>query len=613
MFKISSNILFCDTCEEDVSGEKLEHCKYLRHELLEKLKESFEDNASEKEENVSKKIYQFVKTKIKKCIVLKNDSSQIFALIENNGHIESLDLSSKKAESWLRYSYYDQTGNNHGKDAYTLALLLIKSEAMHGDTPRETTFTRIAMVDDILYYDLTTPDWTALKITKDSVKVVPLDLSSPVFVRTQSQISQIMPVFDGKNALNDLMILLRIRLGERHIFKIHLISMFLEGFPIPIMSIVGEHGSIKSTISKSVKRIVDPSGAMTISMSGKTEDLVLSFHNRYCVCFDNVSKLVQITSDILCKAITGDGNAKRKLYTDSDEIIYDYKRKIILNGISPNLEFPDLVDRNITYITEKVSENERITEEEFDKKFNDLLPSILGQIFQTLSNAMNLYDSVKKEIKQLPRMADFAIWGECISRTLGYDSLSFLNQYKEKIKSHSIDTNESYPIISIVEDMLKDKDHYEDTLQKFYKTIKICAELEGIDINSRHVNFPKASNKIREHITRLKQNFRTIGLEIDIAPYAKRDERYPKNRQVIYITKMKKSIAYFDENLPLPPLPSFQEDIQRRIQEVIGNGTGKGKLAKSVLSMSYLTKSTPDSPLDTDGNHGSDVSNMETK
>lgn len=463
------------------------------------------------------------------------------------------------------------------------------------------------MINDVLYYDLATPDWKALKITKDSVKVVSLDLSSPVFVRTQSQISQIMPVFDGKNALDDLMALLRIRLEERHVFKIHLISMFLEGFPIPIMSIVGEHGSIKSTISKSVKQIVDPSGAMTISMSGKTEDLVLSFHNRYCVCFDNVSKLVQITSDILCKAITGDGNAKRKLYTDSDEIIYDYKRKIILNGISPNLEFPDLVDRNITYITEKVSENERITEEEFNKKFNDLLPSILGQIFQTLSNAMKRYDSIKKEIKQLPRMADFAIWGECISRTLGYDSLSFLNQYKEKIKSHSIDTNESYPIISIVEDMLRDKEHYEDTLQKFYKTIKICAELEGIDISSRHVNFPKASNKIREHITRLKQNFRTIGLEIDIAPYTKRDERYPKNRQVIYITKIKKSIAYFDENLSLLPLPSFPEDIQRRIQDVIGNDSGRDKLARNVLSMPYLTKSTPDSSIGMDGNHGSGV------
>lgn len=612
MFKISLEILFCDSCEEDVSGEKLKHCKYLRHELLEKPNNIIEEELSRPEENTSEKIYKFAKTKIKKCIVLENDSSQIFALIENDNHIETIDLSNTKAKSWLRYSYYSQTGKNPSDEMYTNALLLIKAEAIHARTAsREPIFNRIAMSSGSIYYDLTTSDWKALKITKDSVKTVNLDISSPVFVRTQSQKQQFMPVFEDKNTLDELMDLLRIPKEDRQIFKVHLISMFLEGFPIPVMSIIGEHGSIKSTISKSVKQLVDPSGAKTISLSKNSDNLVLSFHNRYCVCFDNVSKIDQPISDILCKAVTGDGNVKRKLYTDSDEIIYDYKRKIILNGISPNLEFPDLVDRNITYVTGKVSEEERITEEEFEKKFNILLPSVLGQIFQTLSDTMKIYDSVKIEIKQLPRMADFAIWGECVSRTLGYESLSFLNQYKEKIKLHSIDTNESYPIISIVEDMLKDRDSYEDTLQKFYKTIKICAESEGIDINSRHVNFPKAANKIREHITRLKQNFRTIGLEIDIAQYTKRDKRHPRNRQIIYISKIKNTIAYYGEDQSSPPLPPFPEDIQRQIQEVIGNDTGKDELVRNVLSTPYLDKSTPDSSIGMDGNHGSDVLDVE--
>jgi len=44
---MTSEIPFCDTCEEDVSDEKLKHCKYLRHELLEKPKESFEEKQQE--------------------------------------------------------------------------------------------------------------------------------------------------------------------------------------------------------------------------------------------------------------------------------------------------------------------------------------------------------------------------------------------------------------------------------------------------------------------------------------------------------------------------------------------------------------------------------------
>ena len=606
MFKITLEIMFCDTCGYDVVSEQLNHCKYLRHELLEKIKEKSEDSTL-KEENTSEKIYRFAKTKIKKCIVSKNDSNQVVVLIEIEDHIETLDLSSPKAKSLLRYLYFKQTGNNHAQEAYATALLLIQAEAIHSDTSRETIFTRMAMMNDAIYYDLTTTDGKVVKITKDSVEIVALDLSFPIFVRTQNQKEQITPIFDEKNLLNELIILLRIPLEYRQLFKIHIISMFLEGFPIPIMSIIGEHGSVKSTISKSVKQIVDPSGSQTIALTKNIENLSLSFQSRYCVCLDNVSDINHMVSDFLCKAITGDGYAKRKLYTDSDEIIYEYKRKIILNGISPNFEFPDLVDRNITYVTDKVPEDERITEEEFNKKFNSLLPSVLGQIFQTLSDAMKIHDSVKTEIKRLPRLADFAMWGECISRTLGYEPLSFINHYKDKIKLHSFETNESYPIISIVEKMLKDKDQYEDTVQRFFTTVKTLAESEDIDINSKHIRFPKSSNKIRSHITQLKSNFRTIGLEIEIRQYTKRDGIHPKNRQVIYINKTKNSIAHYNENSSVPPLPSFPEDIQRQIRDVIGRDSGRDKLIKNILSMPYLTKSTPDSLSGMDGNHGSDV------
>ncbi len=605
----------CSHCDVIVdNGDKVNYNFHVSrgHELLQIINEK-DETATEEQKNISKKLYQFAKTKIKKCIVLENDSSQVFALIENNGHIETLDISNLKAKSWLRFSYYSQTGHNYSEDMYASALLLLKAEAMHGDAPREPIFNRIAMLDDSIWYDLTTPDWKTLKITKDSVKIVPIGITSPTFVRTQSQKQQFMPVFEDKNSLDELMKLLRIPVGEKQLFKIHLVSMFLEGFPIPMMSIVGEHGSIKSTISKSVKQIIDPSGAKTISLSVNTENLILSFHNRYCVCFDNVSKIDQTISDILCKAVTGDGNVKRKLYTDSDEIIYDYKRKIILNGISPNLEFPDLVDRNITYTTEKISEEERITEEEFREKFNDLLPSILGQIFQTLSNAMKIYDSVKVEIKQLPRMADFTVWGECISRTLGYEPLSFSNYYKDKIKVFSLETNESHPIVSIVEEMLKDRDSYEETIQGFYNTIKANAESKSINTNSRYENFPKAPNKIKEHVTRLKQNFRTLGLEIDIAPYTKRDGRHPRNRQIIYITKIKNTIAHYDGLQHLPPLPSLPENIQNQIQITSGSDTGKDQLPILVSSLPYLAKFTPDLMVDKDNNHGNGTLDREKK
>lgn len=60
------------------------------------------------------------------------------------------------------------------------------------------------------------------------------------------------------------------------------------------------------------------------------------------------------TSDIFCKAITGAVYAKRKLYSNDDEVNLRYRRKIILNGISFSLDRGDLVERSIIYNTVKI-------------------------------------------------------------------------------------------------------------------------------------------------------------------------------------------------------------------------------------------------------------------
>lgn len=598
---------YCDVIVDDSEKEEYEHHKSRGHELLQILDETRDEKKSEEDQkNTSEKIYQFAKTKIKKLVVDKNDSSKVYALVESHGNTQTLDLTGSEAKTWIRYSYFKETSKNHSEDAYTNALILIRAEAVHDGAVREIIFNRIAMTEDAIYYDLSSPDWKAIKITKDAVNTIKLDESTPIFVRKQSQSAQVTPVFEDSDTIEDLSNLLRIPQKDKQIFKVHMVSMFLEGFPIPIMSIVGEHGSIKSTISKSVKQIVDPSEAKTISLSTSTENLVLSIHNRYCVCFDNVSKINQQTSDILCKAITGDGTAKRKLYTDSDEEIYNYKRKIILNGISPNMEFPDLIDRNITYTTQKVPEEERITEEDFGKNFYKLLPLALGQIFKTLSKAMVLHDTVKAEVKHLPRMADFAIWGECIARVLGYEPFSFVNNYKDRIKSHSLEILDTYPIVSIVEKLIQDSDHYEKTIQEFFNEIKTNAESEGIDTHSRYVNFPRAANKIREHIARLKPTFRSIGIEIDIALYTKRDNKHHKNRQVIYIDRIKNTIAEYGKE-HLPSLPSLPEQSYEQIVNPAGSHSGRDNPTETTPSLPYFAKFMPSESSGRDGKHGRDT------
>lgn len=529
----------CDIKSDNYNDEKFATCKQTNHKIMKMISPSEARNATKStlRESTSKLIYEFIKTRIKKLVVSDNDSSQVYALVQNN-HNEILDLSNGKAKDWIRYMYYEETGENHSDDAYKNAISLLRSQAINNGTSHEPIYNRIAMTRDAIYYDLATTDWKFVKITKDVVEIIDYNESMPIFVRKQQQKEQMKPLFDNKDALDELAKLLRIQDKDRQIFKVHLVSMYLEAYPIPLMVILGEHGSIKTTIAKSVKRIIDPSGENISSLPTKIEDLVLHFTNRYLANFDNISWISDEVSDILCRAITGEGQSKRKLYSDSDEVIFSYRRKAILNGIFPPLDKTDLRDRMIRYETLPVTDMERISESEFNKRFTMLLPHVVGQIFSSLQKTLSIHDAVKDEIKYQSRMADFTIYGECISRTLNYEPFSFVENYRQKIELNIIDVIESYPIIQIIESLMKDRPKYEKTVTEFHKECIHLAEIDTIDIDSKKkISFPMSPNKVKSHIERIKPTLRALGFQVNIQPYDKRDGKYPRGSHIVTISK----------------------------------------------------------------------------
>ncbi|MDE1769368.1 MAG: hypothetical protein KGI28_02285 [Thaumarchaeota archaeon] len=529
----------CDNKSAKLDDIKFDSCKQNNHKIMKMLSPSEARSIIKNttRESPSKLIYEFIKTRIKKLIVSDNDSSQVFALVENN-HNEILDLSNGKAKDWIRYMYYEETGENHSDDAYKNVISLLRSQAIHSGTIHEPIYNRIAMVGDTIYYDLVTTDWKFVKITKESVEIVNYNKNMPTFVRKQQQKEQVKPLSDERDALDELVKLLRIQEKDRQIFKVHLVSMFLEAYPVPLMTILGEHGSIKTTIAKSVKRIIDPSGENISSLPTKIEDLILHLANRYLANFDNVSSINDEISDILCKAITGEGQSKRKLYTDADEIILNYRRKLIVNGIFPYLDRTDLRDRMIRYETLPIKDSERMSEGEFNKHMTEILPYVMNQIFQSIQKTLSSYDHVKNEIKHHSRMADFTDYGECISRTLNYTPFSFVESYKQKIENDILDIVESYPIIQLIEIIMKERTRYEKTVSEFYREINSLAAIEEIDVDSKkRIRFPSSANKVKSHIERIKPNLRSLGFEVDIQPYQKRDGRYPRGSHTIIISR----------------------------------------------------------------------------
>jgi hypothetical protein len=96
----------------------------------------------------------------------------------------------------------------------------------------------------------------------------------------------------------------------------------------------GDQGAAKSSHQELIKDVVDPCVARTLVFPKDINELNQALAHNYISYFDNVSHIPDWISDQLCRAATGAGFEKRELFTDDEDIIYDFKRPIGFNGVN---------------------------------------------------------------------------------------------------------------------------------------------------------------------------------------------------------------------------------------------------------------------------------------
>jgi hypothetical protein len=557
MTKDLKGMWFCTDCGDDVKDEGTQWHTDLNHRIVPREQVKVHDTKSKPKEKdartASKKCYDFAMTKIKKLVISENNSDEVYAVVEVNSHTEAINLSSTRAKHWLSDEYSRNVESNeiHADDFFKTVLNHIIAKAQMNGTERTQIHHRIAQSDDSLIYDLGTPDWQFIKVTTNGIETVKFDIGFPIFRRTQSLSKQVMPKEDNNNALDQLVELLRIVSRDRLIFKVHIATLFLAAYPIPMMVFDGTAGSLKTTTTAAIKRIVDPNGTEkednVSAMAEKQDELILQLQNRYLPSFDNVSSISPKISDILCRAITGSNNPRRKLYTNDDESIHSFKRKIVLNGIVPYLDYPDLQTRLLSYARETVDETNRITEQEFKSRFEELLPYILGQIFITICKALRKHRSLKDKIRPKTRMSDFEVWGEIISRVFGYSENEFLTRYYEKLNEGNISSYDSYPIVNTIQFFMENKDFWEGTVSSLYQHLTTIAHDQGVDLQSKYVRFPKSSNKLTKEFVIVDSLLKNLGFTIETYHYSKSDGKFTKNATIAKITRKSSQSSLFSE------------------------------------------------------------------
>lgn len=382
-------------------------------------------------------------------------------------------------------------------------------------------YNRYAVRNDKIFIDLGSQSWEAVEISRDGWRKVPSSDIDPPLFRRYSHFRAIEVGSSGaREDLEAFLALLNVKPADRILYSALLVSKLIPGYPHFIEVLIGAQGAAKSTSQKYTRMLVDNSEIPLLSMPNKQEQLTQLLMHHYAPTFDNVDNLYDWQSDMLCRAVTGEGITKRELYSDDDDVVYKYRRCIGMNGINIMVTKADLNDRSLAMEVERIDESERKAEFEIEKRFADLAPNVTAYMYGVVSKALSTRDQVAVELQgKLKRMADALIWGEACARAIGYSPMEFFNSCVGKIQGQSEEILKSSIVGALVIPLLEADPTYASTGTveieplDFYTTFRQAAAAKQLD---KDKGFPKASNALTRKLNALKPNLAEYGIKFEV-------------------------------------------------------------------------------------------------
>ena len=196
----------------------------------------------------------------------------------------------------------------------------------------------------------------------------------------------------------------------------------------------GDPGGAKSTLEELVKTLVDPSSVLTFALPKDICELVQQLDHNHVAYYDNISRIPDSILDQFCRASTGEGSSKRRLYTDDDDKIYNFRRCVGFNGVNLAATKSDLLDRGLIIQVERIDDKVKRKKGHIWREFEEIRPQLLGYIFDILVKVLGMRQTTSIEFEKLPRMADFAECAETISRCMDNPDNRFIDAYFGNIK-----------------------------------------------------------------------------------------------------------------------------------------------------------------------------------
>ena len=466
------------------------------------------------------------------CLELFADQyGKPYAVIRVNDHTETIALASTNFKHWIARLYYNQKQETLSSEDINGVLLTLKGRALFDGQRRhiEIRTARVTDGDPAIYYDLTNPKWECVKVTPDGWTV---EQAPVLFARYNNNSQQAAPEVDYPGDIFDQFLKLTNIASDEHrlLFKCYVVSLFIPHISKPVLITHGEQGSGKSFLQRFVKKIVDPSAAEKLSFPKSPTELTQQLSHNYVALYDNVSHLDDWISDELCKAVDGSGSSKRALYSDDDDVIYNFRRCIMLNGINIVARKPDLLDRSIIIQLERIARENRKKESQLMAELDAIKPALLGYIFDILVQVLQRQGEV--QLREYPRMADFAETGELIARCMGNNPEEFTRAYFNNIKLQTQEVLESNQVATAIMKLMEPADLKILTMAPRELLEKLQAMAAELKLDTKARTWPKAPNSLSRRLNEVRTNLREIGITVEIETESRTNTRVIRIRKI---------------------------------------------------------------------------------
>jgi hypothetical protein len=451
-------------------------------------------------------IITVIRSQMGAATLFHTDDETAYASFDRSGRQITVPIASATFKLFVRGAAYKACGAPLSTRQLDDIVAQFETEALF-DWPLLKVYHRVASADGAIHLDLADAVGNVVRITEAGWDVGTFqDVRFVTNARTRP-----LPVPQRGGTLGLLRPFVNVATDEGFTLLLgFLLDVLKPHGPYCVLAIDGPQGSAKSTLTKIIKRTVDPTKPDIRSLTGKPEDLLIAAMHSRVVAADNVSGLSAQLSDVICGITTGTGYATRRYYTNLDEVYTEVCGPVILNGIDGIAERGDLADRSIHIELTSIAEEDRRDEKEFWGAYDNVLPLVLGALCDAASTALRRAPTVK--LKAKPRMADTAIWVTAAEPALGLPEGTFVEAFKRnRAESLSSTAHGDMVALEILEFAQK---HATKTIA--LTATQLLSRL-GLQNPTRTQDryFPKTPALLSGRIKRAKDALRALGVEID--------------------------------------------------------------------------------------------------